>query len=68
MVLDLTMMLLAWDIQDETLRRAVQCFKGKNWKKIGECFHTISLDGVNVCLLDVNMLCSSGHVGPNLCV
>lgn len=27
-------------IQDEILRRAVQCFKGKNWKKIGKFFST----------------------------
>jgi len=25
-------------VEDETLRRAVQCFKGKNWKKIAEFF------------------------------
>ena len=25
-----------FDVQDETLRRAVQCYNGKNWKKIGK--------------------------------
>jgi hypothetical protein len=30
--------------QDETLRRAVQCFNGKNWKKIGELLFIIGLN------------------------
>ena len=53
---------VALDDQDEILRRAVQCFKGKNWKKIGASFVATAL-----CLSAVHQVYEISSVGSFTC-